>query len=78
MVLFFLKWADYDEYKDESQYYIVRQSTGISENIILKPKVMKAVLKDNKEKVDVYFSQHKSDPIDEIFLVGLITYLNQQ
>ena len=69
---------DYDEYKDESQYYIVRQSTGISENIILKPKVMKAVLKDNKEKVDVYFSQHKSDPIDEIFLVGLITYLNQQ
>jgi hypothetical protein len=68
---------EYNEYKDESQYYIVQQGNVTAKLIDLKPKVIKAVFGEKKEKADAYFRQHKDDAVDESFLIGLITYLNQ-
>ncbi len=66
---------DYNEYKDESQYYIVGKSSAAQ--ISFKPKSIKAALEKDKEKVDTYFRQHKGDTIDEAFLISLTRYLNQ-
>lgn len=67
---------DYDEYVDESQYYIVAKLNTVKP-VSLKPKVIKAALEDKKDKVDAYFKQHREDIIDETFLTGLIAFLNK-
>jgi hypothetical protein len=68
--------SEENEYIDESQYYVVEKGAA-AKLINFKPKVIKAALEGNKEKTDTYFRQHKDDVIDESFLIGLITYLNQ-
>lgn len=69
--------SEENEYKDESQYYIVEQGNAAAKLISFKPKVIKAVLEEKKDKVDTYLRQHKDDAVDESFLIGLITYLDQ-
>lgn len=66
-----------DEYKDESQFYLVQPAKGSSKQIELKPKSIKALLESEKEKTDAFFKQHKNDELDERFLINLVTYLNQ-
>lgn len=68
---------EYNEYKDESKYYIVEQGNVIAKAINFKPKIIKAAFGEKKEKVDAYFRQHKDDAVDESFLIGLTTYLNR-
>ncbi len=65
---------DYNEYKDESQYYLVEK--GSAKLISFKPKAIKALLEKDKEKTDTYFRQHKDDNIDERFLINLISERN--
>ena len=66
-----------NEYKDESQYYIIAPGAAAAKLITFKPKVIKAALEEKKDKTDTYFQQHKNDTIDENFLIGLISYLNK-
>lgn len=68
---------NYDEYTEESIYFIVMPGGISSKPISLKPKTIKEVLKDEKNKVDQYFDQHKADEKDEAFLSGLIAFLNE-
>jgi len=68
--------SEENEYKDESQYYVVEKGAA-AKLINFKPKVIKAALEGSKEKTDTYFRQHKDDAVDESFLIRLITYLNQ-
>lgn len=68
---------DYNEYKDENEYYVVDAVTKASQTINLKAKTVKAVFAADKEKVNSYFKQNNSGEIDEAFLAGLLLYLNQ-
>ena len=67
----------YDEYKDATAYYIVDNKAHSGSLVSLKPKGIKSVLKGASEKVDTYFRTHKADSINENFLIGLVTFLNQ-
>ena len=66
-----------NEYKDESQYYIISPGAAAAKPITFKPKVIKAALEEKKDKTDTYFQKHKNDAVDENFLVQLIAYLNE-
>jgi hypothetical protein len=66
----------YDEYKDESTYYVVT-SAGSSHEISLKSKSIKAFFAPDKDKVDAFFKNHANMPVDENFLVLLVGSLNQ-
>ena len=66
-----------DEYKDESEYYIVDQISGKAEQVSLKSKAIKAAFEKDEQKVKDYFREHRDDSIDENFLTGLVKYLNQ-
>lgn len=66
-----------NEYKDESQYYIIAPGAAAAKPINPKPKVIKAALAEKKDKTDAYFQQHKSDAVDENFLTGLVGFLNK-
>jgi hypothetical protein len=69
---------DYNEYKDANEYYIVDESNNTSTQLTsMKPKDIKALFASQKEKTDSYFKQHRDDDVDEKFLTGLVTYLNQ-
>jgi len=69
--------SEENEYKDESQYYLIAPGAAAAKLINFRPKVIKAALEEKKEKTDTYFREYKDNPIDESFLIGLITYLNQ-
>ena len=68
----------YNEYIDENSFYIVMPGSASFETVNLKTKSIKEVLKNDIDKVNTYFSQHKSETLNEDFLKNLITWLNQQ
>lgn len=65
-----------DEYKDESEYYIVDEKSGKTEQVSLKSKAIKAAFESNVQQVKSFFSDHRNDSIDENFLTGLVRYVN--
>lgn len=67
---------NYDEYLDTQTYFWVagKDSAGVFE---LKKKSIKTVFAAEKTLVDIYFSQHKLDDIDDHFIKGLVDYLNK-
>lgn len=67
---------DYDEYVDTETYFWVagKDSAGIFE---LKKRSIKSVFSSEKPRIDVWFSKHKLDDIDDNFVRGLINYLNE-
>ncbi len=67
----------YDEYLDQSIYFIVMPGGKTSKQVTLKPKSVKEVLNDEESRMNQYFDQHKNEDRDEAFLAGLITFLNQ-
>src|ERR1700722_465715 len=67
----------YDEHVDEFHYYISAIGSKDYKEVEFKKKSIKAVLFTETDKLNNYFSQHSEDPIDETFLKGLITFLNQ-
>lgn len=68
----FITGSEENEYKDESKYYIVEPGNAAAKLIMPTPKVIKAIFREKKEKVNTYFRQHREDAIGEIFLAGLI------
>lgn len=68
---------NYNEYKDEDEYYVIDAATNKSQAVSLKAKTLKTVFAMDKEKVNSYFKKSNSGEIDEKFLLGLVTYLNQ-
>ncbi len=67
----------YDEYLDNSLYYLILPNENTFRVVPLKPKEIKNLLLARREKVNAYFSQHRDDEINETFLTGLIYYINQ-
>jgi len=68
---------NYNEYKDENEYYVIDAATKLSQRVTLKPKSIKASFPLEKEKVNRYFKEHNNVETDEKFLTGLVNYLNQ-
>jgi hypothetical protein len=68
---------NYDEFVDDNRYYVYFDKDKRYETIDLKKKSIKAVLENEKPKVDTWFLQNGNADIDERFVKGLIDYLNQ-
>jgi len=68
---------NYDEYADETEYYIVFPGGTSFKKIELKKKSIKEVFAAENAKVDSYFSQHKNDDFTENYLKGLVQFLNK-
>jgi hypothetical protein len=66
---------NYDEYVDETEYYIGFKNNNYKK-IDLNKKSLSKSLADNP-KVQAYFKDHKDDEINESFLFDLLTYLNK-
>lgn len=69
--------SELNEFKDATEYYIVDKKTNTSSLASFKPKALKAALKADSEKTEAYFNKHKGEAIDERFLIGLVSSLNQ-
>lgn len=67
----------YDEFVDQSDYYIVMPGQKEFKKVALKVKSIKQALPAEKQKVKNYFSKINEDPVPEIRLVGLVFYLNE-
>jgi hypothetical protein len=66
---------NYDEYVDNTQYYIGFKSSGGFRKVELTKKSLRKALGPNP-KMDVFFNQHKEDLIDDNYLRGLVDFLN--
>ena len=67
---------NFDEYVDESIYYVYFPTSKSYKSVELRKKSIKQAFVDEKDKVNEYFSKSKDADIDEKFLKGLIEYLN--
>lgn len=67
----------YDEYVDESTYYVINLKTAQMQKVALKSKAIKQVFAADADGVKTYYTEHPDDSIDEAFLKGLGDYLNQ-
>jgi hypothetical protein len=67
----------YDEYVDNQVYYWINQKDSTAGILELKKKSIKEAFAGEKEKTESYFSKHKFDDIDDLFIRNLINYLNQ-
>ncbi|WP_413670318.1 carboxypeptidase-like regulatory domain-containing protein [Mucilaginibacter sp. Mucisp86] len=66
---------NYDEYKDEAVYYIVKAGAQ-PQKVELKSKAIKAAFPADADKVKKFFSDNEGD-IDDNYLKALGDYLNQ-
>lgn len=73
----FTSGKNYDEFVDEVGYYIIFPQDKEFKKIDLKGKSIKGALANEDNKVKKYFSQNEGNGINEIFLKGLINFLNQ-
>jgi hypothetical protein len=67
----------YDEYKDEMDYYIATIADQKFQQFDLKKKSIRSAFGSISNKTEDFFSQHKSDAIDEDFLKNLVNYISQ-
>jgi len=67
----------YDEFKDETIYYII-STDGTAKQIPLKKKAVKAAFEGEKDKVEEFFKNNETanNPFGENFLKSLVEYLN--
>ncbi len=68
---------NYDEYVDNTEYYIVYNSGKEFKKVELTRKSLKKAFADNP-KATAYFAQYKSDEVDENYLNYLMRALNQK
>jgi len=68
---------NYDEYTDENDYYIGLPGGKEFKKVDLKKKSIREALAAAKPKVDAFFSSHRGDDLNELFLVQLIASLNK-
>ena len=69
---------NYDEFLDDIRYFVYSEKEKNFVAVDLKKKSIKAVLENEKPKVDEWFSQNGNADMDEAFLKGLITFLNKE
>jgi hypothetical protein len=67
----------YDEFKDNSSYYIVLPGGKEFRNVELKKKSIKTALKDAGPKVDAILSGDPAAEINETYLVRVVNAVNQ-
>ena len=67
----------YDEFVDEFEYYIIFPGGNQFKKVELKKKSIREALSNEEVKVKQYFSKSESGVINELFLKGLILFLNQ-
>jgi len=68
---------NYDEYVENSEFYILFPGGKEYKKIELKKKSIKDALSPAAARVNDYFSGHKYDDINESFLKGLVSVINQ-
>jgi len=65
----------YDEYVDTEEYFILSPKQEITK-IIFKKKSIDKALEAEYNRVQAFYSQHKSDIVDQEFVKQLLQYLN--
>jgi hypothetical protein len=68
---------NYDEYVDESEYYLVMPGGKDVKKVELKKKSIREALAEVRQKTDDFFGFHRGDDINENFLIGLVSSLNR-
>jgi len=68
----------YDEYVDNSTYFLVLPGGLHARRLEMKKKYIKNIIPEEKFRVDVFFSRHRYDIINETLLKELILFLNGQ
>jgi len=68
----------YDEYVDNSSYFLVLPGGLRARRLEMKKKYIKEIIPEEKYKVDEFFSKHRYDLINETLLKNLIDFLNDQ
>ena len=68
---------NYDEFLDDNRYFVYSEKDKNFAAVDLKKKSIKALLENEKSKVDEWFSQNSNADVDETFLKGLINFLNK-
>jgi hypothetical protein len=66
----------YDEYVDNSIYYVVLPGGLKARRLEMNKKYIKSILPEEGNKVNEFFSKHRYDEISETLLKDLINYLN--
>jgi hypothetical protein len=67
---------NYDEFIDDSEYYISVPGSDAFKQVELKKKSIREALHAAKSKVDAFFSAHRGEDITESFLTQLLASLN--
>jgi len=67
---------NYDEYKDESEYYAVKLPDGLPIKFTFRKKAIKLAFAADVDKVTKYLADNDKE-IDEDYLKGLLEYLDQ-
>jgi hypothetical protein len=65
-----------DEFVDEVTYYI-SMNRALPIPLRLNAKSIKKTFSFAQNKTAAYFDQHRNDKIDELFLIGLVNYINE-
>jgi len=68
---------NYDEYVDESAYYLLNVKTKQLQKIALKSKAIKQALAAEADKLKAFNTEHGDDDINEAYLKDLGDYLNK-
>lgn len=69
---------NYDEYVDESSYYVLNVQTNQMQKFTLKKKVIKEVFAKEGDRSNKFIADHASDDIDDFYLSSLGSTLNTQ
>ena len=68
----------YDEFVDESKYFVLYPDHQTFILLELKIKKLKTSLGNEANgKVTSFLSEHKYEPVNESFLIGLVNAMNQ-
>lgn len=68
---------NYDEYVDESTYYVYDVKNNALQKVALKKKALKEGFAKEADKFNKFASDHSSDDIDDFYLTSLGSYMNE-
>lgn len=68
----------YDEYVDNNSYFLVMPQGLRARRLEMRKKYLKEIIPEEKARVDVFFSKHRFDLINEVLLKEFILSLNDQ
>ena len=67
---------NYDEYVDESEYYIVLPGNHEVRKVGLTRKSLKEIFKQDMTRLRRYYTEHSGEAFDENYVAGLVNFLN--